>query len=65
MSFRNAGPIAAAVVFGIIGGTVFCFSNTWFGHNADAKVYAGSYTFGPLLKEQQKANDHWRNPGYV
>lgn len=27
--------------------------------------YVGAYTFGPILREQQKAQEVWKNPGYV
>ncbi|CAN8103837.1 unnamed protein product [Discula destructiva] len=28
-----------------------------------AGIAGGFYTFGPILKEQQMAQDHWKNPG--
>lgn len=43
-----------------------CTGNTGVGHavHGDADIWAGIYTFDPLFKEQQKAQENWKNPGY-
>lgn len=64
MSLRNAGALAAAVVMGVVGGTSPSPSSCQWSVDASADVFPGTYTFAPSLREQQKANEFWKNPGY-
>lgn len=68
MSSRNLAALGVAVAAGVASGKEFLEASALgMDYYEDAKTHhcTGVYTFGPMLKEQQKAQEHWRNPGYA
>lgn len=64
MSSRNLTALAVAVVVGVAGGMCFRPLNPEQMLSAKVLMSVGVYTFSPLLKEQQKAQEAWKNPRY-